>query len=70
MGIALKHLAQREGPYGMDRADIILLAKDEAGDTVALAAFPTARLGNFMFNGRLIQDFNCLLGLGVAQRGR
>lgn len=34
----LNQLAQREGPNGMDRADILLLAKDEDGNNVVHAA--------------------------------
>lgn len=34
LGRSLDHLAQREAPNGIDRADILLLAKDEAGDNV------------------------------------
>lgn len=38
LGRTLDHLAQREAPNGLDRADILLLAKDEAGDNVVHAA--------------------------------
>lgn len=38
LGKALDDLAQREAPYGIDRAEILLLAKDEAGDNVVHAA--------------------------------
>lgn len=38
LGKALDDLAQREAPYGIDQAEILLLAKDEAGDNVVHAA--------------------------------
>lgn len=37
-GRTLDHLAQREAPNGLDRADILLLAKDESGENVVHAA--------------------------------
>lgn len=38
LGQALDHLAQRERANGLDRADILLLGKDEAGENVLHAA--------------------------------
>ncbi|KAG6368303.1 hypothetical protein INS49_002508 [Diaporthe citri] len=37
-GRTLDNLAQREAPNGYDRADILLLAKDEAGDNIIHSA--------------------------------
>lgn len=34
----LNDLAQREGPNGMDRTDVILLARDDAGDNIVHSA--------------------------------
>jgi hypothetical protein len=34
----LDHIAQHQGPNGFDRADILLLAKDEAGNNAIHAA--------------------------------
>lgn len=54
LGIALEHLVQREGPYGMDRADIILLAKDEAGDNIVHSACTYGNTGTLRLEKEIL----------------
>lgn len=50
LGQELGHLAQRERANGLDRADILLLGRDEAGENVIHAACAYGNLSKWQLN--------------------